>query len=146
MTEKELRRLKDLPVPAPREGAREAAVAAALAAFEAVAVPDAGAPQGSAVPPRLRNTSSFSEGRAKMRFRRPVAIAASIAVLALAAPFALHLVRTAPQQQDRVASVAKPPEPPAPQVSQPPARDEQDKLAALPKPAPAAPPPTPSSV
>src|SRR5262245_5653760 len=94
MTEDDLKRLKHLPVPAPREGAREAAVATALAAFEpAAAHQDVDAPQGSAVPPRLRNTSAISEGRAKMRFRRPMAIAASIAVLALAAvPLALHLM------------------------------------------------------
>ena len=34
MTENDLKQLKDLPVPPPAEGAREVAVAAALAAFE----------------------------------------------------------------------------------------------------------------
>ena len=112
MTENDLKQLKDLPVPPPAEGAREAAVAAALAAFESAAVPHAGAPQGSAVPPRLRNTSSISEGSSKMRFRRPVAIAASIIVLALVVPFTLHLTLT-PRVAHRVAP--------------------QDKLAALPR-------------
>ena len=95
MTEDELKRLKDLPVPAPSEGAREAAIAAALAAFEpAAAAPYAGAPQGNAVPPRLRDTTSISEGSSRMRFRRPVAIAASIVVLALVVPFTVHLTLT----------------------------------------------------
>ena len=52
-----------------------------------------------------------------MRFRRPVAIAASIAVLALVVPLTVHLMRTATPQ----------PEP------------YRDKLAALPQPAPAEP-------
>src|SRR5262245_46083722 len=94
MTEAELRRLKDLPVPAPREGAKEAAVAAALAAFKPAAAENVDAPQGSAAPPRLRSTSSISEGSSKMRFRRPVAIAASIVVLALVVPFTTHLMLT----------------------------------------------------
>jgi hypothetical protein len=95
MTEGQLRRLKDLPVPPPSEGAREAAVAAALAVFQPAA---AGAlfdaPQGKHVPPRLRNTSSISEGSTKMRFRRPVAIAASIVALALCVASTLQLMRT----------------------------------------------------
>jgi Ca-activated chloride channel homolog len=57
-----------------------------------------------------------------MRFRRPVAIAASLVVLALAVPFALHL--TAPRLQQ---------EPPLEY------RLAQDKLAAVPKPAPVEP-------
>jgi Ca-activated chloride channel homolog len=130
MTENDLKQLKDLPVPPPAEGAREAAVAAALAAFESAAVPHAGAPQGSAVLSRLRNTSSISEGSSKMRFRRPVAIAASIIVLALVVPFTLHLTLT-PRVAHRVAL--------------------QDKLAALPEAAqplthPANVPPAPSPV
>src|SRR5262245_52036095 len=92
MTEDDLKRLQHLPVPAPREGAKEAALAAALAAFKAVAPAHAGAPQGSTVPPRLRDTSS-SEGSSRMRFRRPAAIAASIAVLVVAVPFTLYLVQ-----------------------------------------------------
>jgi Ca-activated chloride channel homolog len=36
-----------------------------------------------------------------MRFRRPMAIAASIAVLALAVPITVHLMRTAPPQQEQ---------------------------------------------
>jgi Ca-activated chloride channel family protein len=127
MTENELKRLKDLPVPAPSEGAREAAVAAALAAFEIGAVADAGAPQGNLATPRLRNTSSISEGSSKMRFRRPVAIAASFVVLALAVPFVLPLMSP---RDDGVYYLV------------PPQRDwlgrmvRQEKVAALPEPAP----------
>jgi Ca-activated chloride channel family protein len=140
MTETELERLKDLPVPAPAEGARERAVAAALAAF-AAAGPDAGAPQGDAAPPRLRSTSSISEGSNRMRFRRPAAIAASIAVLALAVPLTVHLMRGAPlsqpeQRPDKLAALPKAHEvhqddgsgPPPPPVKSPPA----PKVASLP--------------
>src|SRR5215468_8470799 len=93
MTEDDLKRLKHLPVPPPREGAKAAAVAAALVAFKAAAAhQDADAPQGSELLPRLRDTS-VSEGSSRMRFRRPAAIAASIAVLAFAAvPLALHFL------------------------------------------------------
>src|SRR5688500_6412579 len=105
MTEDDLRRLKALPIPAPADGARRAAVAAALAAFGRAAPPHVDAPQGNAIPPRLRNTSSISEGSSKMRFCRPVAIAASFVVLALAVPFTLHLtggpVPTALQESPR---------------------------------------------
>ncbi len=129
MTENELKQLKDLPVPPPGEGAREAAVAAALAAFERAAVADAGTPpgtpQGNAAPQRLRGISAISEGKARMRFRRPMAIAASIAVLALAVPLTLHLMRTPPQpeqRQDKLASLPKPvePQPKDDQAAQPP--------------------------
>jgi hypothetical protein len=102
MTEDDLKRLKHLPVPPPAEGAREAAVAAALAAFEPAAAPRTDAPQGSDVPPRLRGTSAISEGSRKMRFRRPVAMAASIAVLALAVPVTALLMLT-PRVADQVA-------------------------------------------
>jgi Ca-activated chloride channel homolog len=126
MTEDDLKRLKELPVPAPREGAKEAAITAALVAFKAGASSDAGAPQGSAVLPRLRDTSSVSEGSSKMRYRRPAAIAASIAVLAVAVPlFMTHLVRTH-TGPDRVAP--------------------HDKLAALPDPGRARAPSPPADV
>src|SRR5262245_19848395 len=127
MTEDELTRLKHLPVPSPREGAKEAAVAAALAAFKPAADHQGvDAPQGSELLPRLRDTS-ISEGSSKMRYRRPAAIAASIVALAVAVPlFMTHLVRT-PRVADQVAP--------------------NDKLAALPEPVPAhppAPPPPPA--
>jgi Ca-activated chloride channel family protein len=140
MTENELKRLKDLPVPAPAEGTREAAVAAALAAFERVATSQSVSPQGKGVPPRLRNTSSISEGIHKMRFRRPVAIAASIVVLALAAvPFAMHLLSP---PHDGVAYMVPPPrdwlgrEVRQERVAQ---EQRRDKVAALPNPAPSQP-------
>jgi len=149
MTENELKRLKDLAVPPPDEGAKEAALAAALAAFERPAVADAGTPpgrpQGNAAPQRLRGISAISEGKARMRFRRPMAIAASIAVLALAVPLTLHLMRTPPQpeqRQDKLASLPKPVEPQpkddqATQPPPPPAKVEppksETKVAELPK-------------
>jgi Ca-activated chloride channel family protein len=107
MTEIELERLKDLPVPPPSDGAREAAVAAALAAFEAAAPAGAAAPQGNAVPLRPRGTTSIADGSSKMRFRRPVAIAASIAVVALALPVTLHLMRTQTSRQDKIEVASK---------------------------------------
>src|SRR5262249_47199726 len=94
MTEDELDQLKSLPVPAAREGARAAAVAAGLAAFARAAAPDVGTPQGPAVPPRLRDMTSISERSSRMRFRRPAAIAASIVVLALSVPFTAYLMLT----------------------------------------------------
>ena len=110
MTENELRRLKDLPIPPPSEEAKKAAVDAALVAFNPPLPKFTGEPQANAVPPRLRNTSSISEGNSKMRFRLPVAIAASIVVLALAVPFTLHLTRTheATLHKDKVAAVSEP--------------------------------------
>ena len=109
MTENELRRLKDLPIPPPSEEAKRAAVDAALVAFNPPLPKFTGEPQANAVPPRLRNTSSISEGNSKMRFRLPVAIAASIVVLALAVPFTLHLTRTheAKLHKDKVAAVSE---------------------------------------
>ena len=109
MTENELRRLKDLPIPPPSEEAKRAAVDAALVAFNPPLPKFTGEPQANAVPPRLRNTSSISEGNSKMRFRLPVAIAASIVVLALAVPFTLHLTRTheATLHKDKVAAVSE---------------------------------------
>jgi Ca-activated chloride channel family protein len=146
MTEDELRRLKDLPVPPPSEGAKEAAVAAALAAFEIGTIANAAPPQGSAIPPRLRNTSSISEGSSKMRFRRPMAIAASITVLAFAAvPFTLHLLSP---PDDGVAYLYPPPRDWLGRVvrQEKTAQEQrQDKVAALPSPAsaPAVEPPAP---
>ena len=109
MTENELRRLKDLPIPPPSEEAKRAAVDAALVAFNPPLPKFTGEPQANAVPPRLRNTSSISEGNSKMLFRLPVAIAASIVVLALAVPFTLHLTRTheAKLHKDKVAAVSE---------------------------------------
>src|SRR5262245_61054242 len=128
MTDDELKRLKDLPVPAPREGAREAAVAAALAAFTPAAATDTGAPQGSAVSRRLRDTTSISERSSRMRFRRPVAIAASIVVLALIVPFTAHLILT-----QQVAHRVRPQE----KLAQ---KSREDTVAALPAPQPPPPP------
>ena len=109
MTENELRRLKDLPIPPPSEEAKRAAVDAALVAFNPPLPKFTGEPQANAVPPRLRNTSSISEGNSKMLFRLPVAIAASIVVLALAVPFTLHLTRTheATLHKEKVAAVSE---------------------------------------
>src|SRR5262245_28776002 len=146
MTEDDLKRLKHLPVPAPRDGAKEAAVAAALAAFEPAAsgrgqtprhqpskenASDESSgltpfpPQGSELLPRLRNTS-ISEGSSSMRYRRPAASAASIVVLAVAVPLTLYLVQT-----PRVADHG------GPQGHSRGQEQPRDKVAALSKPAPA---------
>src|SRR5262245_38681557 len=155
MTEDDLKRLKHLPVPAPRDGAKEAAVAAALAAFEPAAsgrgqtprhqpskenASDESSgltpfpPQGSELLPRLRNTS-ISEGSSSMRYRRPAAIAASIAVLAVAVPLTLYLVQT-PRMADHGGSQGYS------RVQEQP----RDKVAALSKPAPAEAPTPPTRV
>jgi Ca-activated chloride channel family protein len=73
-----------------------------------------------------------------MRFRRPAAIAASITVLALAMPFAVILYQT------RSPAYRLPHDSPA-EYGLAPQQGRQDRVAALPEPAPAQPPPPPAT-
>ena len=101
MTERDLERLKDLPVPAPRETAKRAALDAAMAVFEAAhpagfasAESDAqmqGAPKGKALPLRQMETSHTKRSfRMYLSSRSSQAIAASVAAMVIAAPFAFQ--------------------------------------------------------
>lgn len=88
MTEPDLKRLKD--VPPPRDAAKRAALAAAMAAYEK----NESATQGNDAPLRLRDASSRTEGRKPMRVSQfNYALAASIAALMIGAPAAFMLSR-----------------------------------------------------
>lgn len=92
MTEHDLSKLKDLPVPPPGDDAKRAALAAAMAAFDEKSQSDA---KGSVAPTRLNDASSRTAGRKKMRqtFHFNRALAASIAALMIGAPAAFMLFR-----------------------------------------------------
>jgi Ca-activated chloride channel homolog len=101
MTERDLENLKDLPVPAPRETAKRAALEAAMAAF-LVGASDtpsralAGSAdeihsQGNIIPLRQTETSTLKRSfRMYLSSRSSQAIAASVAALVVAAPFAFQ--------------------------------------------------------
>src|SRR3990172_9103515 len=94
MTERDFPRLKDLPVPAPRAGAKRAALDAALAAFEQQQSEQSNT-QGDGGPARLNDASSQMERRLPMRrtFKFNYALAASVAALMVAAPAAFHVLK-----------------------------------------------------
>jgi Ca-activated chloride channel family protein len=108
MTEDKLNALTDLPPPPPRAGAKTAALAAAIAAFEKAAENIAGQPQGKRAPGRPMHASQHKRRR-KMRAPIFYKIAASIAVVAVAVPTTLYFTRDgavnfvtpAKQEQDR---------------------------------------------
>lgn len=92
MTEPDLTRLKN--VPAPRDAARRAALAAALAAFDDTEKKSESETQGTDAPIRLRDASSRTEGKKPMRLLHTNrALAASIAALMVGAPTAFMLYR-----------------------------------------------------
>ena len=93
MTDYDLSRLKELPVPLPREGAKTAAVDAALEAYSQAAANLSEQAQGSPAPRRPTNASPTAERSRPMRFRLPIAIAATVAAIAIAVPVALHLTK-----------------------------------------------------
>lgn len=103
MTEPDLTRLKD--APPPREEARRAALAAAMAAFEkSQAEKSQAEAQGSPAPDRQSNASPRTEGRKPMRsLQMNYALAASIAALMIAAPAAFMLSR---EHGARIAAIA----------------------------------------
>jgi Ca-activated chloride channel family protein len=105
MNDKDLERLKSLPVPAPRKAARADALAAAHAAFDAAQADGAdkenfesNPTQGTSEPLRLTGTSTGPQrstamqdaGSRKMFTPRRLAMAASIAALIVAAPAAFY--------------------------------------------------------
>ena len=112
MTERDLENLGKLPVPAPREAAKRAAINAALAAFdastaasalaadspqfEALGVPEAPnqqSPQGNVVPLRQTETSPTKRSFLMRLYSRPtMALAASLTALMIAAPLAFRHV------------------------------------------------------
>ncbi len=92
MTETDLTRLKDAPPP-PRDAAKRAALAAAMAAFEA-AEKSQSETQGSGAPLRPRDALSRTKGKSPMRAAQfNYGLAASIAALMIAAPTAFYLSR-----------------------------------------------------
>jgi Ca-activated chloride channel family protein len=110
MTEHDLNRLKHLPVPLPRSEAKRAAIEVALTAF------DRAAQSGSIVPLRRSSEPATSRKITPTRCRTYVAIAASLAALALAGPPALQVVRTGGEEESS-SQLAR--SMPAPQVQTP---------------------------
>src|SRR5215813_6513200 len=86
MTDHDLNNLKNLPVPPARRGAREAAVAVALQAFKTAQPRAAGDSQES-------SDDSIRSSR-RIHARRRIAMAASLALIALAVPLVLHQLDT----------------------------------------------------
>ena len=90
---RDLKGLKDLPVPPPREEARTAAIEAASEAFRLAGTTPFAHPQGNLQTPGLMGASAVSKRLKPMRWRLPVALAASVMMLAIAVPVTLHLLR-----------------------------------------------------
>ncbi|WP_424362448.1 vWA domain-containing protein [Methylocystis parvus] len=90
MTEPDFTRLKG--VPSPRDAAKRAALAAAMAAFDDPEKKSESETQGTDAPVRLRDASSRTEGKKTMRVSQfNYGLAASIAALMIAAPAAFYL-------------------------------------------------------
>src|SRR5262245_55332249 len=86
MTDHDLNNLKNLPVPPARRGAREAAVAVALQAFKTAQPRAAGDSQES--------SDESIRGSRRIHSRPRIAMAASLALIALAVPLVLHQLDT----------------------------------------------------
>jgi Ca-activated chloride channel family protein len=93
MTDHDLMRLKELPVPLPREGSKATAVKAALEAFGRATPNLFEQAKGSSALGRPTDTSATAERSRPMRFRLPMAIAATVAALAIAVPVTVHLTK-----------------------------------------------------
>ena len=91
MTDDELNKLKDLPAPPPRAEAKTAALAAAMAAFDAAEKNSADATQGKDGAPSHMHASEATR-RQKMRAPMLYKIAAGVAVVLVATPAALYVV------------------------------------------------------
>jgi Ca-activated chloride channel homolog len=92
MNEDKLKALKDLEAPPPSEAARAKALAAAMAAFDAAQKENYSEAQGNGGPARLTLASSQTQRKHWMRASSTqLRIAASIGVLVLATPMAVHL-------------------------------------------------------
>lgn len=98
MTDFDLEKLKELPVPAPREDAKRAARAAALEAYDAAAGKDnATSSKENSTPPRLTSTPHPAVRRKFMPITRTqYALAASVAALVVAAPTAFRQFESGP--------------------------------------------------
>ena len=91
MTERDLERLKDFPVPAVRETAKLAGLDAAMAAFDENANSNDTPAQGNFVPLRQMETSHTKRSfRMYLSSRSSQAIAASVAAMVIAAPIAFQ--------------------------------------------------------
>ena len=102
MTDHDLRRLKELPVPLPREGSKATAVNAALEAYSPSRGRLANVKPVSALFEKAQGSfalgrptdASATAGRSKsMRYRLPMAIAATVAAVSIAVPLTLHLTK-----------------------------------------------------
>ncbi len=91
MTEKDLNQLRNLPVPPPREAARKAALAVARAQFAVSETNAERAPKETAanVRPMFQSKQKRSFG---MLRKHMYAMAATVAVIAVGAPFAIQLI------------------------------------------------------
>jgi Ca-activated chloride channel family protein len=102
MTDHDLSRLKELPVPSPREGSKATAVNAALEAYSLSRGRLANVKPVSALFEKAQGSfalgrptdASATAGRSKsMRYRLPMAIAATVAAVSIAVPVTLHLTK-----------------------------------------------------
>lgn len=105
---RDLQRLKELPVPTPREEARAAAVEAAIEAFKLAGTMPLAPSQGNAHAARLKRASAFPEGSRSMRQRFPLALAASVAFLVVAVSLTLHHLKRPLNQTLPTASPSQP--------------------------------------
>jgi Ca-activated chloride channel homolog len=103
MTERDLRNLKDLPVPGTRPEARARAHAAAMEAFDTAGEDSDRAPQGTDAANRQTNAQT-NPRRSWMRSRQSYAIAASLAVMAIALPATLYQLKQRPRFDGVIAS------------------------------------------
>lgn len=94
LTDRDLEAMKDLPVPAPRAGAKAAALSAAFDAFDADQQKNKKVPQDRAPTRRPTHVTSNPSRRRIMRsITYPYAIAASIAAMAISLPVVLHYIQ-----------------------------------------------------
>ncbi len=122
-----------MPVPPPSEAARASALAAAMAAFDAAGKEKDGEPQENAAPARLTHASTQTQRRRLMRVNYfQYKIAASIAVLIVAAPMALYMYKqelSGPQEGSTIIGAG--PEsagmPPSPAAAKSSALEPRDK-------------------
>jgi len=96
MTDHDLNRLKELPVPSPREGAKTTALNAGLKAYSQAITNLSGGTKENQALRRPTNASPTAEGSRPMHLRLPLAIAASVAALAVGVPVVLHVAKQAP--------------------------------------------------
>lgn len=107
MTDRDLEHLKELPVPAARDAAKRAALDAALAAFDTVRENSVDDSQGNVVAFGPTETSKSKRSfRMFLSSRSTQAIAASVAALVIAAPFAFQHLQALREEADKPTSIA----------------------------------------